>query len=161
MAPICSPADRLLGDATVLSTRMKLFVPSVATERGFHPTTVAAGAIVHGPPKAVRLQPVPVPAPVVALVLNTQGNCGFVSVPKPANPLEPRTVISGTRAFCVEPVVPASGTCTWTLPPAPVPVPRDPAIVAAAPAVLLVPVRTFWNDKVCAVGEAASSGPRT
>src|SRR3974390_2310044 len=154
MAPICSPAARLLGEAAVLSPRMKLFVPSVATERVFPPTTVAAGAIVHGPPKAVRLQPVPVPAPVVALVLNTQGNCGFVSGPKPANPLEPRTVISGTRAFCVGPVVPASPPCTWTLPPAPVPVPRDPAIVAAAPAALLVPVRTFRSEEVCAAGEA-------
>src|SRR4051812_7586 len=45
------------------------------------------------------------------------------------------------------------------LPPAPVPVPLEPAIVKFAPAVLLVPATTDWTVRVCATGAAASVLP--
>src|SRR5260370_833131 len=46
-----------------------------------------------------------------------------------------------------------------TEPPAPVPVPCDPAILKLAPAIFDVPVTTDCVRSVCATGDAASAAP--
>ena len=68
-------------------------------------------------------------------------------------------VIAVTSAFCVEPVVPEGAVLNTIAPPAPVPVPFDPAIVRLTPAVLDVPATTDCCWSVDAIGDALSLGP--
>lgn len=64
-----------------------------------------------------------------------------------------------TVEFGVEPVVLAGATAKLILPPAPVPVPIEPVIVAFAPAVFDVAVTTDWKLIFWATGAAASAAP--